>query len=427
MFARLGQAAVVALGACLMVAAATTVRADPDPRPPLAIPSEQQIYPAVVPLTPPEHDPWYDDPVDLAELNNGDIVRTREVQSYVLGIPIPVTTKQILYRSTDAHDQPIVTATTVLVPGIPWTGSPRPLVSYEEAIDSTAQICNPSYTLRAGLFKEIALTQYFLEQGMAVAIPDFNGKRNAWLSSSEGRMVLDGIRAAQREPSLGLRDSGVGLYGYSGGGNAAASAAELHASYAPELRILGSAQGGVLGDKGAEVAGLLGPTTIYNVAAQWALWAIVGGLAKDYPDILKPEELLTPEGLAHLKNISGRCVYTEVVTGLLSPPFTEYLTDRNAMARPEIQRLLRDISFGSPERRPDIPILMWHSTTDQLIPPNAILPVEQAYCRSGVNLRWFTVPASEHLSADVEVWPAASAWLSWVLRGGDPGPVLCQS
>ncbi|MCM6778200.1 lipase family protein [Nocardia sp. CDC159] len=426
MFARLERAAVLALGACLLVATATTAWADPDPQPPLPIPSERQILPAVIPLTPPDRDPWYDDPADLAELNNGDIVRARDVQSYVLGIPFPVHTRQILYRTTDAHDAPIVTATTVLVPGIPWLGSPRPLVSYQEAIDSTASICNPSYTLRAGLFKEIALTQYFLEQGMAVAIPDFNGKRNAWLSSSEGRMVLDGIRAAQRDPALGLRDSGVGLYGYSGGGNASASAAELHASYAPELRILGSAQGGVAADKAALFAGLQGPTTFYNVSAQWALWAIVAGLTKDYPDILKVDELLTPEGIAHLRNMDGRCVYSEVVTGLTGPPLTKYLKDPNVLQRPEIQQLLHDISFGSPERRPDIPIFMWHSMTDQLIPMNGILPVEQAYCRSGVNLRWFTIPASEHLSADVAVWPAATAWLSWVLRGGDPGPVLCQ-
>ncbi|MFI5779041.1 lipase family protein [Nocardia sp. NPDC051570] len=427
MFARLGRPAVLALGACLMVATATTAWADSDQPPPPPVPSEEQIYPAVVPLPTPDQDPWYDDPDDLAELHNGDIVRTRDVQSYALGIPIPVATKQILYRTTDPHDNPLVTATTVLVPGIPWTGSPRPLVSYQEALDSTASICNPSYTLRAGLFKEITLIQYFLEQGMAVAIPDFNGKKNSWLSASEGRMVLDGIRAVQRDATLGLRDSGVGLYGYSGGGNASASAAEQHAAYAPELRILGSAQGGVAGDKAALFDRMIGPTTFYTVSAQWALWSIVSGLAKDYPDVLRMDDLLTPEGVAYMRNMSGRCLWTEVATGLLTPPMAKFLKDPDLLRRPEIQQLLHDISFGNPENRPDIPIFMWHSMTDQLIPLNAIMPVEQAYCRSGVNLRWFTIPMSEHVSAELIAYQPADAWLSWVLRGGDPGPVLCQT
>ncbi len=52
-------------------------------------------------------------------MNNGDIVRTREVQTYSAGIPIPVATRQILYRSTDLKGTPLVTATTVLTPGIP--------------------------------------------------------------------------------------------------------------------------------------------------------------------------------------------------------------------------------------------------------------------------------------------------------------------
>ncbi|QIS10139.1 lipase family protein [Nocardia arthritidis] len=411
------------LGVCVLTAVSTAVAVA---QPPIPLPSERQIYPAVVPLTPPESDPWYADPPNLDSLNNGDIVRTRDVQSYVLGIPIPVSTRQILYRSTDAHGTPLVTATTVLTPGIPWIGSPRPLVSYQEAIDSTANICNPSYTLRAGLFKEIALTQYFLEQGMAVVISDFNGKRNTALSPSEGRMVLDGIRAAKRDPALGLADSAVGLYGYSGGGNASASAAELHASYAPELPILGSAQGGVPGDKNALLDEVLGPVNLGNFFAQWAVWVFVNGVAREYPDVLKPEDLLTPDGVAHFDDMGNRCLWTEIAAGMLSPPMSTYLKDPNVLRRPEIQQVLHDISFGvDPAHRPDMPLFMWQSTTDQLIPPQVIHPTIEAYCRANVDLRYLEVPISEHISADVIGWPAATAWLSWVLRGGNPGPKTC--
>jgi len=73
---------------------------------------------------------------------------------------------------------PIVTATTVVVPGIPWQGSARPVLSFQEAIDSTDSACNPSHTLQTGTMKESALVIYWLAQGFALNTPDFDGKFN---------------------------------------------------------------------------------------------------------------------------------------------------------------------------------------------------------------------------------------------------------
>ncbi len=388
-----------------------------------SVPSEPQIYQAVIPVLPPAQDPWYSTPANLDSLRNGDIVRTREVQSFVLGIPIPVAAKQILYRSTNAHGSPLVTATTVLTPGIPWIGSPRPLVSYQEAIDSTASICNPSYTLRAGTFKEITLLQYFLEQGMSVAISDFDGQNMTWISPGEGRMVLDGIRAAQREPSLGLADSAVGLYGYSGGGNATASAAEQHHSYAPELRIVGSAQGGVPGDKS-----VLANWATSKEAGQgtWTMWPAIVGMSREYPDVIDLNAMATPEGLAMARDMDQRCVYTEAISGAWRP-VKSYLKDPNVLQSPKIAKLLNDISFGRPGNEPDMPVFMWHSTTDQLLPIEAVTPMLHAYCNAGVDIRFFTIPISEHITADIAGWPVATAWLSLLLRGGPPGPKFCPN
>ncbi|MFI6365635.1 hypothetical protein ACIBG0_23085 [Nocardia sp. NPDC050630] len=125
------------------------------------LPTEPQIY-DLLPIPSPDQDPWYDDPADLASYQPGQIVRSREVQTRVLGIPFPVYTEQLLFRSNDVHDNPIVTATTVVVPGIPWQGSPRPVLSFQEAIDSTDSACNPSHTMQTGTMKESALVIYWL-------------------------------------------------------------------------------------------------------------------------------------------------------------------------------------------------------------------------------------------------------------------------
>ncbi|MBC7303143.1 MAG: triacylglycerol lipase [Nocardia sp.] len=389
-----------------------------------SLPSESQVYPAVVPIPTPQQDPWYADPAELPTYANGDVIRSRVVQTYALAVPVPVHTTQLLFRSTDIRDNPIATATTVLTPGIPWLGpGPRPLISYQEAIDSLGQHCNPSYTLRAGIQKEISLLGQFLAAGAAVAVTDFDGKKNTIMSPSEGRMVLDGIRAAQRA-GLGLEASPVGLWGYSGGGNSSASAAEQRRSYAPELNIRGSAQGGIPGDKVA-----IAPFAVsgQQPQANFTGWLAILGLAREYPDFDQAlRQYLTPEGRAVAAELDGRCLYTTFVSTLLRP-VADYLTDPEAaLSHPAVRAALSAASFGKPENTPDIPLLMWHSTTDQLLPAElAIDDIARAYCERGVNMRMFKVPATEHISAEIIPELGTVAWLLAVTAGADPGPRAC--
>lgn len=415
---RLGTTAL--LSAVALTLAAGTAAADDFQLPPL--PNEAQVYPAVVPLPTPENDPWYADPADLDSRANGDVLRSRVVQTYALGIPVPVHTTQLLFRSTDAQDTPISTATTVLIPGIPWLGpGARPLISYQEAIDSLGQQCNPSYTLRAGIQKEVALVGQFLSAGAAVAVTDFDGKRNTIMSPAEGRMVLDGIRAAKRG-GLGLEASPVGLWGYSGGGNSSASAAEQRRHYAPELEIKGSAQGGIPGDKVA-----IAPFAIsgQQPQANFTGWLAVLGLAREYPEFDQAlQTYLTPEGKQVAADLENRCLYTTVASTLLRP-VVDYLTDPEA-ALAAAHEALSAASFGRPENTPDFPLLMWHSTTDQLLPAElAIDKIAAAYCARGVNMRMFRVPMSEHISAEIVPELGTVAWLLAVTAGADPGPRVC--
>ncbi|MFD3506626.1 lipase family protein [Nocardia sp. NPDC058666] len=403
----------------LIVAAVFAVTVTPAFAQPL--PSEQQVY-DLLPLQNPRDDAWYSAPDNLGELSNGQIVRTRDIQSYALGIPIPVAARQILYRSSDSRGRPLVTATTVLIPGIPWVGSPRPLVSFQEAIDSLAPVCNPSYTLRAGTFKEIAVIQYFLEQGMAVSIPDFDGQHNFWLTPAEGHMVLDGLRAARSDPTLGLADSGIGLYGYSGGGSASTWAAELHATYAPELPILGVAAGGVPSEKRAIVE--VGVRRELNLTS-WGVWTMLLALSREFPDVVNLNELVNDEGLEILRDLEDRCVYTIGATGTLKQ-VVNYLKDPAALQDPRLIALLDETTPGRDGTPPRMPLLMWHSTTDEILPyESTVGPLVDRYCRTGADLRYLPIPLSEHFLAAVTGIPAAMGWLSLQVRGGPILPRTC--
>ncbi|MFI8977338.1 lipase family protein [Nocardia asteroides] len=415
---------------CLALTVATSATTFADPGFPPSFPADQNQLPQLpresdiydmLPIPSPDNDPWYQAPDNLAEFAPGQIVRTREVQTRLLGIPVPVYTKQLLLRSNDVHDNPIVTATTVLVPGIPWQGSARPVVSFQEAIDSADSSCNPSHTLQLGTFKESTLVSTWLAQGFAINIPDFDGQFNTFATHDEGKMVLDSIRAVKNDPALGLRESGYALYGYSGGGLGSMHAAGLRASYAPDVTLLGTAFGGSPADLVAQAEYATKTQPGVTGISNFTMWLGFAGLAKEYPDIFDPEQLLTPEGQAILADIDGRCVYTGALTGMWRPVSDYFQPGKSLETAPGVLDVLRANSIS--EHVPDTPVLWFHGIWDELIPPtDVVLPTVRKYRDAGVDLRFITVPLPEHLTNAAVGWVPAQAWISAVLRGMSPGP-----
>lgn len=385
-----------------------------------ALPKEPKIYDAL-PVTPPDKDRWYRDPANLAELKPGSIIRSRVIQTRLLGIPVPVFAKQLLFRSTDVHGKPIATATTVVIPGIPWKGSPRPVVSYQEAIDSLDSSCNPSFTLRAGTFKEIALLQYFVYQGFAINIPDFDGKYNTFATADEGYMVLDSLRAMKNDRSLNLKHSAIGLYGYSGGGIGSAHAAELRASYAPDVKITSAAFGGLPADYSKLADYSSKPQPGLTGASNFMMWLGFAGFGKQYPEAFDPKRVLTRKGQGIVANLKDRCLYTAVGTGMFRP-IESYLKPGFDLSEDrKIQKVLKDNSLG--QHIPDFPILWYHGMWDELNwQSRTVLPVVNKYWSQGADMRYVTLPSVEHITNQMTAWIPSTAWMSATLRGIDPGP-----
>lgn len=383
------------------------------------LPREPDIYHAL-PVPSPDRDPWYNDPANLAKLKPGSVIRSRVVQTRLLGIPVPVFSKQLLYRSTNVHGQPIATATTVIIPGIPWVGSPRPVISFQEAIDSTDSSCNPSHTLQAGTFKEIALLQYWVEQGFAINIPDFDGKFNTWLTKDEGYMVLDSLRAMKNDRSLGLTDSGIGLYGFSGGGSATLHTAEERKTYAPDVKIRAAAFGGVPASLPTLMDYATKPEPGVTGIVSFAVWPAIVALGHEYPRELDPKRLLNHAGQQLVADAQHRCVYSEALSGMYRPVSAYYAPGSLGLNDPQVRKVMNDNTFG--QKIPDIPLLWANGLWDELIPTSTIMPVVRKYQRAGADLRYYTIPMVEHVANAIASWPPAVAWLSAVLRGLNPGP-----
>ena len=247
--------AVAAMSVLLLGMTTQLARAASSPR--SGLPAAQL---AAVPQ--PADDPFYNVPPNIGGLPNGTILASRQVQAYALAVPIPARAWQVKYKTIDQRGNPSAYVTTILVPIVPWLGhGPRPLLSYQAAIDALSTKCAPSYVLRSGVGAavtgsptvlasnpetEIPNIEQALAQGWVVAVPDWEGPLAEWISGTgSAHGVLDGIRAAQAFAPDGLNAKApIGMIGYSGGALATDWAMQAQPSYAPNLRFAGVALGG---------------------------------------------------------------------------------------------------------------------------------------------------------------------------------------
>jgi Secretory lipase len=219
----------------------------------LAVPAAQAAPPT------PAQDPFYSyqGATPLSSIPTGTVLKTRTLSYHLVGIPLPIKTVQLLYRTTNSLGQADVNVTSVLEPLLSF-GPPK-VVGYQSFYDSLNPNDEPSYSISGGLTLggiipsvEAILIVPQLLAGNAVVVADTEGETADFAAGPEyGMTTLDSLKAALASPATGLRGSTkVGLIGYSGGAIATEWAAELAPTYAPSVNrfIVGAAFGGVLVD-----------------------------------------------------------------------------------------------------------------------------------------------------------------------------------
>ncbi len=364
----------------------------------------------------PDQDAFYTPPTPLPSVAPGDVLRSRPsvfTLDPAARTPVPgITATQVLYRSTDANGAANAVSGTVLVPDAPWLGlGSRPLVAWAVGTRGVGDACAPSYTLSTGTDYEGLFIQAALNRGWAVAVSDYEGLGTPGLHTyvvgqSEGRALLDMARAATRLPGSGLSSSTpVGLMGYSQGGGAAGWAAELAGSYAPELKVKGTAAGGIPGDLTAVADFVEG-----GPAVALALLASLG-LDAAYPE-LDLENYLNSTG-AQLKAEADDMCMTSIdgISTLFSTAFSSRndYTITDPLASPAWQARLAQNKLGS--TKPSAPVYQYHGAVDTLVPYAQASTLRRTWCNKGATVTWVPLPG-EHLTGMVEGIGPAMDWLS---------------
>ena len=355
---------------------------------------------AVVPEPP--RPAFYEAPATLPGAN-GAVIRSEHV-TFLLD-PLDATSlvrnaDRILYRTTNRTGTAIAVSGTVLVPSAPWVGvGSRPVIGYAPGTQGMADRCAPSRLFSEGIEYEGIGIEGLLLRGYAVAMPDYEGLGTVGIHTymdrvSQGRATLDAVRAAQRLAGTGLdATSPVGLMGYSQGGGAAASAVELAPTYAPELRLKGAVVGAVPADLATVATNLDGG--LFSAFAFFAL----RGLSASYDLDLSP--YLNDAWRAAMDSVEQDCVFD-----LLDHAFVRSSTlsvDGRPMSELMAQEPFRSIveSQRIGTTRPAFPVLVTHSTLDDVIPYAVGRSMARSWCGTGANVRFSPNLAPLHVGGIV--------------------------
>lgn len=340
------------------------------------------------------YDPFYDEPV--ADLGApGTLLRTQDAPHLlnVLGPDFPGSATKILYTSTTVHGQAVATSGFVIEPANPWQGEgPTPTIVFAPGTRGAGDACAPSrgpwFTARIDATKPAASLNYELGSyyaasllGMRVVVVDYiglgtPGAHTYVLHDEEGHAMLDAARA--------MVPSGdpVGFYGYSQGGGAAAAAAEMHPTYAPELNIKGTFAGAPPADLLATIDGV--DTSL--IAAVLG-YAANGWLAR-YPEF---ETLLSDisndRGIAFFADTANSCIPDDALRWAMTD--TRTLTKDGRSLRevvedaPAIAKLFDDQKLG--RVAPTTPILVSTGGNDTEVPSSQVIALARDYCAVGAN------------------------------------------
>ncbi|MTE15992.1 lipase [Nocardia sp. CT2-14] len=394
---------------------------------------------ASLPDVPAPAGPWgsfYDPPTELPGEAAGDVIREQSFTP-ALSVPsatgaFPGTARRIMYRSVDDAGRAIAVTGTYFEPSTPWPGPSRPLVSLASGTIGEGRQCAPSIALQSVVhysppfdlsiaYEQLAV-DYLLGQGIAVVFTDYvglgtPGPHPYGNRAASARAVIDAARAAQRLPGTSLSPDGpVGFWGYSQGGHAAAAAAELQPTYAPELNMKGTYAGAPPVKLDDTLALAEGSTLI------GAVGYFLDGAVRTNPEIGPVlDRVLNDQGRAMMSSTANQCI-GETLLNYSFQHTTQWTNTGESLGAavtsdPIGRRIVEEQAIGN--LTPASPILLASNVNDDAVPYSRVHDLAQTWCERGVPVTLSTIElppiipgtAVGHGVPEFANVPAAAAWM----------------
>ena len=392
-----------ALGCLVALIPAPSLGADPSGVP-SAVPAVSTA--SALPVLPPDSFYAAGGPVGAGPA--GEILARIELQA-----PEGVRKWAVIYRSTGYDGSPVGVSGLVIAPAAPLDPSapPRTILSVAHATAGLADSCAPSRQPSDGL---VTTAMPLLQQGYVLAVTDYEGLGTPGphpyiVGTSEGHSVLDAALAAEAMPETGAGPTTV-LLGGSQGGHAVLWAADMAATAAPGLEVVGAVAFAPAGDLEA-IAGF-----DRSAAAGADAWSSAITLVTAWNQIYGlPLDVLTPAAQALVPGLATRCS----VRIAAQPTVVDLRT------LPEWQARLRENTPAS--TRTNVPVLIFQGDADQVVPLESTRAIVARMCAIGDTVDLRVLPGADHRgSLSATSLLAAVTWVSDRLAGR-PASSTCSA
>ncbi|MBC8013219.1 MAG: alpha/beta fold hydrolase [Methyloceanibacter sp.] len=330
---------------------------------------------------------------------------------------------RILYRSTGLKGEPIAVSGAIFIPpGAPPAGG-RNVIAWAHPTSGVVEACAPS--LMPDVSGMIWGLAGMLKQGYVVVATDYPGLgvpgqiHPYLIGVSEGRAVLDSVRAARALPRSGASNR-FAVWGHSQGGHASLYTGELAASYAPDLKLVGVAAAAPAtylvelfdADKSSSTGKELTAMALYS-------WSKL--YKQPATGLVQPGAMGAFERMAHdcIESVAEFAAIEKAEKPLEHQQFLKVDPTEVEPWRGIMQR-------NTPGQMPaGAPVFIAQGTADTTVPPQITKRFGNALCKQGTRVSFILLNGVSHTFAAKNSVGPALAWMGDRFRGA-PAPSDCQ-
>ena len=326
----------------------------------------------------------------------------------IAGAPEGARAYRVVYHSADSGGRAIDVTGVVIIPAGEPPAAGRDIVAWAHGTSGIADDCAPS--TNSWLFSSIAGLASLLQQGYIVAATDYQGLGGPGphpylVGPSAAHSVLDAVRAA-REVPLASASTRFAVWGESQGGHATLWTAQVAASYAPELQLMGAAAAAPPVDLAANLTGNENATvralsTAY-AGASWSevydipLSTITGSTGQDLIRRLA-KNCVTLDGFKMRTKI-GLVRLTRQLRGVNlneSPRWAEQMRSNSVLPR----------NFG-------VPLLVAQGSADLIVSPTVTRKFVTEVCHIGQPVRFLQLAGGDHITIAKRTAATTIDWIA---------------
>lgn len=343
----------------------------------------------------------------------GQLIRSEPMQLNVtvpnFDGPWPGQAERFMYTSVNSNGDTVAVTGMSMEPIAEWAGEgPRPTVVIGSGTIGQGDQCAPSRLApnmlgidlaqpSLGLNYELLFANVMLRDGVRVVMTDYMGLGTPGMHTymnrvDQGHAMLDAARVL---PALTGEQSPVGFWGYSQGGGAAASAAELAASYAPEVDVRGTYAGAPPADLEV-VAGAVDQNLIVGV-----LGYTINGLLQAHPELEdEVAAIISPLGRQVLEQTRDQCIGDSVLAfgalGATLPSPSSLMTEdgrsiqEHIRTNPNLRAMVDRQLIGT--MLPNAPVLVVNNVNDDAIPHDQAAALADRWAAMGADVEFRSMP-----------------------------------